>query len=74
MFSKKAVLKNVVEFTRKHVCQSFFLVGLRSATLLKDNESNLMVPNPQSPVDLDTFTEEILNGKLHFLCSVLLKI
>ena len=22
-----------------------------------------------SPVDLVTFTEEILNGKLHFLCS-----
>ena len=26
-----------------------------------------MWPNP----DLVTFTEEILNGKLHFLCSVL---
>ena len=24
----------------------------------------------QIPVDLDKFTEEILNGKLHFLCSV----
>ena len=29
-----------------------------------------MWPNPQFPVDLVTFTEEILNGKLHFLCSV----
>ena len=28
-----------------------------------------MWPDPQSPVDLVTFTEEILNGKLHFLCS-----
>ena len=28
-----------------------------------------MSPNPQFPVDLVTFTEEILNGKLHFLCS-----
>ena len=28
-----------------------------------------MCPNPQFPVDLVTFTEEILNGKLHFLCS-----
>ena len=27
-------------------------------------------PNPQFPADLVTFTEEILNGKLHFLCSV----
>ena len=28
-----------------------------------------MRPNPQFPADLVTFTEEILNGKLHFLCS-----
>ena len=25
------------------------------------------------PADLVTFTEEILNGKLHFLCSVVFK-
>ena len=29
-----------------------------------------MRPNPQEPADLVRFTEEILNGKLHFLCSV----
>ena len=29
-----------------------------------------MGSNPQFPADLVTFTEEILNGKLHFLCSV----
>ena len=29
-----------------------------------------MWPNPQFPADLVTFTEEILNEKLHFLCSV----
>ena len=29
-----------------------------------------MWPNPQETTDLVTFTEEILNGKLHFLCSV----
>ena len=28
-----------------------------------------MRPNPQLPADLVTFTEEILKGKLHFLCS-----
>ena len=28
-----------------------------------------MWPNPQFPADLVTFTEEILNGKLNFLCS-----
>ena len=26
-----------------------------------------MIPNPQYPGDLVTFTKEILNGKLHFL-------
>ena len=29
-----------------------------------------MLPNSQETVDLVTFTEEIFNGKLHFLCSV----
>ena len=28
-----------------------------------------MWPNSQETVDLVTFIEEILNGKLHFLCS-----
>ena len=29
-----------------------------------------MCPNSQFPGDLVTFNEEILNGKLHLLCSV----
>ena len=28
-----------------------------------------MRPNPQETANLVTFAEEILNGKLHFLCS-----
>ena len=28
-----------------------------------------MCPNPQETANLVTFTEEILNGELHFLCS-----
>ena len=28
-----------------------------------------MWPNPQETADFVTFTEKILNGKLHFLCS-----
>ena len=28
-----------------------------------------MRPNPRFPADLATFTEEIINGKLHFMCS-----
>ena len=31
-----------------------------------------MRPNPQFPEYLVTFTEEILNAKLHFFCSVYL--
>ena len=30
-----------------------------------------MWPNPQFPADLLTFTEEIRNGKIDFLCSVM---
>ena len=30
-----------------------------------------MRPNPQSLADLITFAEEILNGKIHFLCSAI---
>ena len=29
-----------------------------------------MWPNPQETPDLVTFTEEILNEKLHFFCAV----
>ena len=32
-----------------------------------------MWSNPQETADLVTFTEEIFNGKLHYLCSVHLK-
>ena len=28
-----------------------------------------MWPNPQESADLVTFSEEVLNGKLHFLCN-----
>ena len=28
-----------------------------------------MWPNPPETTDLVTFTQEVLNGKLHFLCS-----
>ena len=29
-----------------------------------------MRPNPQETADSVTFTDETINGKLHFLCSV----
>ena len=31
-----------------------------------------MSPNPQFPADMVTLTEEIVNGKLHFLCSIMM--
>ena len=33
------------------------------------NVTKSAVPNPQENADLVTFTEEIFNGKLHFLCN-----
>ena len=33
-----------------------------------------MWPNPQETADLVTFTEEIPNGKLHFLCSAAIRL
>ena len=33
-----------------------------------------MWPNPQETADLVTFIEEILNGKLHFLCDAYINI
>ena len=32
-----------------------------------------MLPNPLESADLAAFTEEIFNGKLHFLCSECLR-
>ena len=34
----------------------------------------LIWPNPHLPADLVTFTEEIFNGKLHFLCSAITRL
>ena len=31
-----------------------------------------MWPNSQFPADFVTFTEEILHGKRHFLCSIIM--
>ena len=56
MFFKIVVLKNLANFTRKHLCWSLFK---------KFADLNL-----QFLVDLASFSEEIVNGKLHFLCSV----
>ena len=32
-----------------------------------------MSPNPQETADMVTFTKEILNAKLQFLCSIILE-
>ena len=36
-----------------------------------ENDTSSFSDNDSETADLVTFTEEILNGKLHFLCSVL---
>ena len=41
---------------------------------LHKNKVSIKRPNPQETADLVRFTEEILNGKLHFLCSDLSRI
>ena len=33
-----------------------------------------MLPNPDFPSDLVTFTKEIINGQLHLLCSAYISI
>ena len=33
-----------------------------------------MWPNPQFPADLITYTEQIFNGKIHFLWSEIVKL
>ena len=66
--------------TRKKDLIKFFLIVKRTgsdfvhSTLRFFNELyegliKLSKLNPQETEDLATFTEEILNGKLHFLCS-----
>ena len=57
VLEKKCVLKNLAKFTEKSLCRSLpECAGLQ----LSLNKT----------ADLVTLTEEILNGKLHFLCSV----
>ena len=38
--------------------------------MLKTLAISLHCDNPQETADLVTFTEEILNGKLHFSCNI----
>ena len=49
-----------------------FLDFWKVDSLHKNWSFPLRISNPQFPTDLVTFAEEILNGKLHFLCSVCL--
>ena len=48
---------------------SAFKLHKKWSFLLRVSSVNLY-PNPQFPADLVMFIEEILNGKLHFSCSV----
>ena len=44
---------------------------LFSLTFILTYTTQKMQPNLEKTADLVTFTEEIFNGKLHFLCSVI---
>ena len=44
---------------------------LFSLTFILTYTTQKMQPNLEETADLVTFTEEIFNGKLHFLCSVI---
>ena len=59
-----SMLKNV-RFRETHIAVD----KEGSRILLPDNNSCIAIRR-QETADLVTFTEEILNGKLHFLCSV----
>ena len=61
--SSLLIKKNIFRKTFKcHILHNKWSFPLRT--------SSVNGPNPQKTVDLVPFTEEILNGKIHFLCSV----
>ena len=57
------------------LCLLYYYINFKQVTLHKKSSfplriSSINVTKSQFPADLVTFTEEILNGKLHFLCIV----
>ena len=65
-FSSNFLSKNRTIQYVKYACNNRTLHKKWSFPL---RSSSIMWPNPQFLVDLVTFTEEILNENLHFLCS-----
>ena len=82
MFCLKGVLKICSKFTGEHPYWSAILIKLLCllCTFIEIalrhgcSPVNLLhifkIPFPKNTSDLVTFTEEILNGNFHFLCSV----
>ena len=82
MFCLKGVLKICRKFTGEHPYRSAILIKLLCllCTFIEIalrhgcSPVNLLhifkIPFPKNTSDLVTFTEEILNGNFHFLCSV----
>ena len=50
--------------------KAYIFTAQKMKFFFKEFHSKLPLPNPHETADLVTFTEEILNGKLHFLCTV----
>ena len=67
--------KPKVQLSKHSIRQVISLRGLRQILLLTLHErmkfsiNDFFCPNPQETADSVTLTKEILNGKLHFLCS-----
>ena len=76
MNARKAIKKKTARKARRKrkACKRQMHKETKARTLHKKWSSPLRISSvnvakQQGTVDLVTFTEEILNGKLHFLCS-----
>ena len=66
--SFKSQCYHIGQFVEDSVHSHSLALHIKSSFPLRISSVN--VTEPQETADLITFTEEILNGKLHFLCSV----
>ena len=65
----KKMKQNWIGLQIFHICFCAIFTVQKKKFSIKDFFSKWL--NPPFPADLVTFTEEIFNAKLHFLCSVL---
>ena len=69
----KKLLPDFEEFQKKRIGTELFQINTLHCAKNEVFHSGFIQqiwPNPQVAADLFTFTEKILNGKIHFMCSV----